>query len=109
MYTWHIETVGGVPRITVETDSPEKHTQAYNAVSAILNNKTVDNNFPAADVEEVRHGKWLISDYDGVRGFVDGKLVYINPCYKCSVCGRKESEKEPYCHCGAKMDGKEGE
>lgn len=29
-------------------------------------------------------------------------------CYKhfiCSVCGRHEEEKHPYCHCGAKMDG----
>lgn len=23
--------------------------------------------------------------------------------YKCSVCGRRESVKEPYCNCGAKM------
>lgn len=23
--------------------------------------------------------------------------------YKCSVCGRTEENKEPYCNCGAKM------
>lgn len=23
--------------------------------------------------------------------------------YKCSVCGRREPVKEPYCHCGVKM------
>ena len=25
--------------------------------------------------------------------------------YKCSLCGRIENDKEPYCNCGAKMDG----
>lgn len=25
--------------------------------------------------------------------------------YFCSVCGRMEMKEEPYCHCGAKMDG----
>lgn len=27
--------------------------------------------------------------------------------YECSRCGRTSSEKEPYCHCGAKMSEKE--
>lgn len=41
--------------------------------------------------------------------------VYCNPaweedenCYEhfvCSICGRHEEVKHPYCHCGAKMDG----
>lgn len=25
--------------------------------------------------------------------------------YFCSVCGRMEMKEEPYCHCGAQMDG----
>lgn len=44
-----------------------------------------------ADVAEVRHGKWIDKE----------------TCYVCSLCGRVERVKEPYCHCGAKMDGKE--
>ena len=44
---------------------------------------------PAADVEPVRHGEWV----DNVT------------CYSCSLCRRVERTKEPYCHCGAKMDG----
>lgn len=48
------------------------------------------NQHPAADVEVVRHGKWVDKE----------------TCYTCSLCGRVERMKEPYCHCGARMDGK---
>ena len=51
---------------------------------------------PTADVEEVRHGEW-IEEY---RGLCPREKVII-----CSLCGRMEERKEPYCHCGAKMDG----
>lgn len=52
---------------------------------------------PAADVEPVVHARWE-------------KEVYVDPCgadwtkYRCSLCGRIEIKKEPYCNCGAKMD-----
>lgn len=52
---------------------------------------------PDADVAPVVHGKWI-------------SRVYIDTCgadwtsYCCSLCGRIEIKKEPYCHCGAKMD-----
>lgn len=62
---------------------------------------------PTADVVEVRHGKWIFEfAFSG------------HSLYRCSVCGRQEilltkestAEYFPYCHCGAKMDGKgEGE
>ena len=65
---------------------------------------------PSSDIQEVRHGEWIRK-----RQFV----------YECSLCKRIElvegvrhdcdlkSEHKillsmyPYCHCGAKMDGKE--
>ena len=67
-------------------------------------------NFPAADVEPVRHGKWNIRVSDE-----------RTSCLECSVCGRKVDNfnlhrllifgeygeacrRYPYCHCGAKMD-----
>ena len=56
---------------------------------------------PAADVAPVVHGRWV-------------KEVYRDPYgadwtkYHCSLCGRVEIKKEPYCNCGAKMDVKEG-
>ena len=55
--------------------------------------------FPAADVDRVRHGRWI---YDHWREF------------KCSVCGEFSNSKpyrgkENYCpNCGAKMDGGDG-
>ena len=67
---------------------------------------------PAADVAPVVHGRWeLQRKGDWISVFV------------CSVCGRGETiaesvlynsqlkmpKKYPYCHCGAKMDGKGGD
>jgi len=55
---------------------------------------------PAADVVEVKHGRWekYIPTF-GVGDFI-----------KCSVCDRSRvnnlTERTPYCpNCGAKMDG----
>lgn len=57
----------------------------YNAISAI----------PAADVVEVRHGRWLESNN--------------GPMQKCSVCGATGWDGFYYCpNCGAKMDGGKG-
>ena len=51
--------------------------------------------FPAADVVEVRHAKWVSSEqYNG------------RP--ECPVCFYVTDEKTNYCpHCGAKMDKEE--
>lgn len=47
---------------------------------------------PAADVVEVRHGRWLESNN--------------GPLQKCSVCGATGWDEFYYCsNCGAKMDG----
>lgn len=52
---------------------------------------------PAADVAPVVHGRWL-----PVNGQWGPKIVRRG--YQCSLCGRIENQREPYCHCGAKMD-----
>ena len=54
-------------------------------------------------VEVVRCGEWTadiqkITTPAGIE--FDGQVGY-----KCSVCGRTEISREPYCNCGAKMDG----
>lgn len=54
---------------------------------------------PAADVAPVVHGRWI--------SFLDGDHIMPERYYRCSRCGRVESRRQPYCHCGAKMDGKE--
>ena len=62
---------------------------------------------PAADVEEVKHGEWLDCVETGttVAGITNSGFVG----YKCSLCGRYEGKKEPYCNCGAKMDRERGD
>jgi hypothetical protein len=54
---------------------------------------------PAADVEEVRHGRWIEHTHD------DGDGVgYI--LYHCSLCDTPDARERNYCReCGAKMDG----
>jgi hypothetical protein len=61
---------------------------------------------PTVDAAPVVHGQWLpeMEEFDddpavGIRGGV------YQTGWKCSICGRFEPETEPYCNCGAKMDG----
>lgn len=54
-------------------------------------------NAPTADVVPVVHGRWI--------SFLDGDHIMPERYYRCSRCGRVESRRQPYCHCGAKMDG----
>ena len=54
---------------------------------------------PTADVQEVRHGKWISNELDGYKW-----------AYYCSECGWVDgypfNDRHKYCpHCGAKMDG----
>ena len=58
-----------------------------------------------ADVEEVKHGEWLEFDEKYYDSEFEAPIYRVR--YKCSECGRMEWTKEPYCNCGAKMDGKE--
>ena len=57
-------------------------------------------NLPAADVEPVRHGRWIPLPHTG------------DCCYSCSECGFLRDayllDTENYCpNCGARMGGKE--
>lgn len=65
---------------------------------------------PTADVVKVVHGEWEphyeTFDEDKAVGLLGGEY---QTGWKCSVCGRYEPSKEPYCNCGAKMDGKKVE
>ncbi len=60
---------------------------------------------PAADVAPVTHGKWIRSANTWTHDLNESS----RPIYRCSVCGRYEKIEEPFCNCGAKMDGKDGE
>lgn len=82
-------------------------------------NKVIDRikSAPTADVVEVRHGEWnIISEVYRMIDDVDEELFV-----ECPFCQRRyhvpysfddkeiieyAREEYPYCHCGAKMDGK---
>lgn len=60
---------------------------------------------PAADVAPVVHGHW-VEVTDEVQDILKERPPYVMlRAYKCSLCGRYETKMEPYCNCGAKMDG----
>lgn len=63
------------------------------------------NDVPTVDVQEVKHGKWIpnMEWFDDDYGIAPHEEIYQTG-WKCSLCGRIELIKEPYCHCGAKMD-----
>lgn len=51
------------------------------------------NGYEKGKQDAVKHGRWIDK----------------GTCYVCSLCSRVERLQEPYCHCGAKMDGEEKE
>ena len=53
---------------------------------------------PAADVAPVVHGEWEV-----YTEYCNFGLYQVG--WRCSLCGRTENYKQPYCNCGAKMDG----
>ena len=68
--------------------------EKYDAWDAIID---ALENIPSADVAPVVHGRWI--------SFLGGDHIMPERYYRCSRCGRVESRRQPYCHCGAKMDG----
>lgn len=55
---------------------------------------------PAADVRPVVKAKWVehYEPYSTGEEWVEAQYGY-----ECSICGRWEYEKEPFCNCGADM------
>nr|DAM19069.1 MAG TPA: hypothetical protein [Caudoviricetes sp.] len=53
--------------------------------------------FQSADVAPVVHARWITRSDKGI--------ISMTHPYMCSRCWRVEMDKEPYCNCGAKMDG----
>lgn len=63
--------------------------------------KAIIDGQPAADVQEVKHGRWISNDLGGYKW-----------AYYCSECGWVDgypfNDRHKYCpNCGAKMDGDE--
>ena len=65
--------------------------------------KAIIDGQPTADVQEVRHGRWIS---------ISSELGGYKWAYYCSECdwvdGYPFNDRHKYCpHCGAKMDGNE--
>lgn len=71
----------------------------YEADAILMSGLKILNQFPAADVAPVRHGRWILY-YNG--GTDKGEFY-------CSVCNAGSTHnKNPFCYnCGAKMDKEE--
>lgn len=90
----------GIGRANSEVFENRAYADGWNAVIDIVLSA------PTADVEEVRHGKWIYKGHNDMMGYV----------FQCSVCGRwrfansleNVIEEYPYCHCGAKIESVEG-
>ena len=66
----------------------------YDADAITMNGVKIINQFPAADVEPVAHGRWLCVDTDTEQFFL------------CNRCKKKEYWESNYCpNCGADMRG----
>lgn len=85
-------------RLTGINSAVEQGIKYYNAVYNLIKEQ------PTSDVVEVKHGYWVedIKEITPFNGIVPIKALVG---YRCSVCNRPEFRKEPYCNCGAKMDG----
>ena len=70
--------------------------------------KKAENEIPTADVQEVRHGKWI--GYPSI-SISKRRRTVQSIIYKCSCCGKSNGRaKSPYCkNCGSKMCGDESE
>ena len=55
---------------------------------------------PTEDVVPAVHGRW-----EAVLEDVWNLPMPVCVGWRCSECGREEQHKEPYCNCGARMDG----
>lgn len=67
------------------------------------------NDAPTIDAAPVVHGRWIqVQQLRGNPGWEIGQC-WSEIVYQCSICERISAHKEPYCHCGARMDAKEDE
>ena len=82
-------------------------TDAYSGTqfsSGIYIAKIECETLPTADVEPVRHGRWIEKSHEW------DFPPYFYTDFTCSNCGIREQDKAPYCrYCGAKMDEEENQ
>ena len=70
-----------------------KHSFFYNG-GCLMNYSNTAKLLYEAGYRKQSEGEWI--EHRETRPYTE--VFYI-----CSKCGRKEFQKEPYCHCGARM------
>lgn len=81
-------------RIKYYMDHTPEDSKEHYAYSVAL--KEIQN-APITDAAPIVHAWW--------NSFLDGDYIMPKRYYRCSRCGRVESRRQPYCNCGAKMNG----
>lgn len=96
-FTTHIERTSGTITYDIQfsTNSHENYKLVEDAVRKAVDK---ERSREYAPIETTRHGHWIERSDKGIVGD-------LRCPYRCSICGRVESLKEPYCNCGARMDG----
>ena len=101
----YIEKEPIIEFITKGLNNPDKSkAYGYDAVEILAEIEYT----PTADVQEVRHGKWI--GYPSIT-ISKRRRTIQSIIYKCSCCGKSNGRaKSPYCkNCGSKMYGEEAE
>lgn len=80
----------------VRPDTPEDEEYVVTIATAKKLVRSIVRRTPAADVAPIVHARWITRSDKGI--------ISMTHPYMCSRCWRVEMNKEPYCHCGAKMD-----
>lgn len=80
----------------------------YDADAITMEGVKILNQFPAADVVPVRHGRWVMTLYATTSK--RGRIISSRK-FACSECGYSNGRKQNnYCpNCGAKMDKEKSE
>lgn len=78
-------------------DREAARNSLYDADAITMKGVAMLNNFPAADVEEVKHGRWMPQILLGER---------VWDCSECKTLGSPHWKRCPVCE--AKMDGERG-
>lgn len=93
----YIERGNVIEKLSRMIDYCEKDKKV-NGLTALFQCGDAIMDVPAADVVEVRHGRWIPHEHMS-------RTPYARN-YDCSECGISPIECENYCpNCGAKMDG----
>lgn len=94
-----------------DSDGRTNYEKGYIRGLATANGMLLDENqTPAADVVVVRHGKWIMRGGRFRCSECDGKALMQDVGGTGGFSREFEQVKSDICpHCGAKMDGKDGE